>query len=374
MVRVRNSLKKKLKSNTFHKTIYFNRMKSKLHLSSGEIFTGISPDWQEDIYFGEVVFSTGMTGYTESLTDPSYTGQILVFTYPLIGNYGVPNKEKWESEKIHAAGVIANDVTEYPSHYETKKSFSDWLKDQKIPLITGIDTRALTLRLRDQGSLLGAICKLDQTPDKFIDPNENHLVKKVSPKCAETYRHKGKKLIIIDCGMKENILRNFLKYPLNIKRVPFDYDFTNEEYDAVFISNGPGDPVVCKETIEIIKKVLNQKKPTFGICLGSQLIALSIGAKTYKLKFGHRSQNQPCFDEIKRKSILTSQNHGYAIDEKTLPNDWMVYFRNLNDCSIEGIKHKNLPFFAVQFHPESSPGPLDSEYLFNEFYKLIEGE
>jgi len=348
-------------------------MKSKLHLRSGEIFTGISPDWQEDIYFGEVVFSTGMTGYVESLTDPSYSGQILVFTYPLIGNYGVPQKAKWESEKIHAAGVVVSNTTEFPSHYENEKSFLNWLKDQKIPLITGVDTRALTLRLRDNGSSIGAIYKSDKAPNRFIDPNENHLVKKVSSKTVQTYnKNKGKKLIVVDCGMKENILRYFLKYPLEIKRVPFDYDFTNEDYDAVFISNGPGDPKLCIETIQIIQKVLTRKKPTFGICLGSQLMAHAIGAKTYKLKFGHRSQNQPCFDEIIKKSILTSQNHGYAVDEKTLSDEWIVYFRNLNDQSVEGIKHKKLPFFAVQFHPESNPGPLDSEYLFDEFYKLIE--
>jgi len=351
-------------------------MKSKLCLSSGEVFNGHSPDWQDDIYFGEVVFSTGMTGYVESLTDSSYTDQILVFTYPLIGNYGVPQKAKWESEKIHAVGVVVSNITEFPSHYESEKSFLNWLKNQKVPLITGIDTRALTLRLRELGSSLGAICKFDKIPNKFIDPNENHLVKKVCSKIVQTYnkgKGKGKKLIIIDCGMKENILRHFLKYPLEIKRVPFDYDFTAEDYDAVFISNGPGDPKICTETIKIIQKVLTLKKPTFGICLGSQLMAHAIGAKTYKLKFGHRSQNQPCFDELTKKSILTSQNHGYAIDEKTLSDDWIVYFRNLNDQSVEGIKHKILPFFAVQFHPESSPGPLDSEYLFDEFYKLIEG-
>ena len=183
---------------------------------------------------------------------------------------------------------------------------------------------------------------------------------------------KGPKTIIaVDCGMKENILRHLLKFPVRVIRVPFDYDYTNEAYDGLFLSNGPGDPTVCKETIAILKKALLKKKPTFGICLGAQILALAIDATTYKLKFGHRGQNQPCRSEQNGKCLLTSQNHGYAIDEKTLPQEWRVTWRSLNDASVEGIAHKTLPFSAVQFHPESNPGPLDAAYLFEEFYQQL---
>lgn len=339
---------------------------SKLVLESGEVFPGFSPEWQEKVFFGEVVFSTGMTGYVESLTDPSFSGQILTFTFPLIGNYGVPSSDTWESEKVQASGVVAGWINRTPSHWDSEKSFLGWLEEQKVPLICGVDTRALTKLLRKKGVALGAICS-NKAPRKFVDPNEEHLVKKVCIPSKELYGTGKKKIIAIDCGMKENILRSLLKFDVKILRVPFDYDYSKEDYDGLFLSNGPGNPVVCKETIAILRKNIDRKKPIMGICLGAQLLALAIGGKTYKLKYGHRGQNHPCMDLEKKRAILTSQNHGYAIDEKSLPKDWKVFFRSLNDGSVEGIMHKKLPYFAVQFHPESHPGPTDAFYLFEKF-------
>lgn len=343
---------------------------SKLILESGEIFEGFSPKWQKEIFFGEIVFSTGMTGYVESLTDPSYAGQILTFTYPLIGNYGVPSQNAWESERIWASGVVAGSISTSPSHYLSTHSFIDWLKMQKVPLIVGIDTRALTKLLRKKGTALGAIYS-EKRPKTFIDPNREHLVQKVSVPKREVYGTGKKKIIAVDCGIKENILRCLQKFDTEIVRVPFDYDYSEEDYDALFLSNGPGDPKMCKETIAILKKALKKKKPIMGICLGAQLLALAIGAKTYKLKFGHRGQNHPCIDLEKKRAIITSQNHGYGVEEKSLPRNWKVFFRSLNDNSVQGIIHKTAPYFAVQFHPESSPGPTDAEYLFEKFIGLI---
>ncbi len=344
---------------------------SKLLLSSGEIFPGFSPSWQEELYFGEAVFTTGMTGYVESLTDPSYAGQILAFTYPLIGNYGVPSRETWESDQIQAAGVVTGYVSESSSHWDSECSFLEWLKQHKTPLITGVDTRELTKRLRKSGVSLAAIVMGDKKPRKFFDPNQTHLVSKVSLPSKEVLSKGEKRVIAVDCGMKQNILRCLSRFDLEIVRVPYDYDYTKEKFDGLFLSNGPGDPQKCTETIEILKKALKLKKPTFGICLGAQILSLAIGAATYKLKFGHRGQNHPCVDLEQKKCILTSQNHGYAIDEKTLPKDWKATFRSLNDHSVEGIAHRTLPFFAVQFHPEAHPGPTDAAYLFEKFYKLL---
>lgn len=342
---------------------------SKLVLRSGEEFSGFSPEWQEKNFLGEVVFSTGMTGYVESLTDPSYAGQILTFTYPLIGNYGIPSSKTWESEKIHAAGVVTGWVNPTPSHWAAEQSFTTWLEKQNVPLITGVDTRMLTKVLRKQGASLGAICKT--SPRTFIDPNATHLVSQVSIPHKKIYGEGKKKIIAVDCGMKENILRSLLKFDVQVIRVPYNYDYSHEDYDALFLSNGPGDPAMCQETIAILQKNLAKKKPVMGICLGTQLLALAAGAKTYKLPFGHRGQNHPCKDLLNKKAILTSQNHGFAIDEKTLSSDWKVLFRSLNDNSIEGIMHQHLPFFAVQFHPESHPGPNDGFYLFEMFIRMF---
>lgn len=344
---------------------------AQLVLETGEIFCGQAPVNQKDIAFGEVVFNTGMVGYVESLTDPSYAGQILVFTYPLIGNYGVSDKSTWESSQIHVKGVVMSELAPFYSSHSAQHSLIQWLAEHHIPYLVGVDTRALTKRLRTRGVIPGAICPSNVKPDHFEDFSGIPWVKNVSIKEPRIYGSGEKLVIAVDCGMKENIIRNLLNFPVRIKRVPHDYDFTNEPFDAVFVSNGPGDPVHCQATIGILKKALTKKKPTFGICLGTQLLALAAGAKTYKLPFGHRSHNQPCLDLASQRCFLTSQNHSYAVDETTLPNDWQVSFRNLNDQSVEGIEHKHLPFFAVQFHPEAAPGPLDTQWLFQKFYDLI---
>lgn len=345
---------------------------AQLVLNTGEVFHGRGPAEQRDIYFGEVVFNTGMVGYVESLTDPSYAGQILTFTYPLIGNYGVTPPSSWESTKIHVQGVVLSELASFYSNHAAESSLFDWLQAQQIPFITGVDTRALTKALRTHGVVPGAIAPASlTTPPQFVDFGKINWVEEVSIKEPVTYGSGEKLIIAIDCGMKENILRCLTKLPLRVKRVPYNYDFTEEAFDGVFISNGPGDPERCVETVALLQKVLARKKPVFGICLGTQLMALAIGAKTYKLSFGHRSQNQPCLDLASKRCFLTSQNHGYAVDEATLPADWRVSFRNLNDNTVAGIEHQTLPFFSVQFHPEAAPGPLDTQWLFKKFYDLL---
>jgi carbamoyl-phosphate synthase small subunit len=326
--------------------------------------------------FGEVVFNTSMVGYVESLTDPSYAGQILVCTYPLVGNYGVPDKKDWESEKIQVAGLIVSEYCDSPVHSDSEQTLSEWLKFHNIPAIQGVDTRELTKKLREHGVMLGSLG--EKVPKKFLDPNVENLVAKVS--CAEvkTYKNNSKnkseiKIVAVDCGMKENIVRSFLKtgdelkINLRITRVSWDYNFNDLEYDGLFLSNGPGDPTQCAETIKNIKTAVKNKKPILGICLGNQLLGLATGAKTYKLKYGHRSQNQPCVNLEDGKCCITSQNHGFAIDEKTLDRNWKVWFVNGNDKTLEGIKHKTLPMYSVQFHPEAAPGPTDTAWIFEKF-------
>lgn len=344
-----------------------------LYLANGDKFKGYIPAWLDGSFDGEVVFNTGMTGYPESLTDPSYSGQILTFTFPLLGNYGVANKSTWESNKIQVAGVVLHELFLNPEHHSSEQGLLAWLEQEKVPVIIGVDTRALTKVIREHGVLLGAISTKTSAPKKFNDPNTEHLVKKVSCKKAETYGKSKLKIIAVDCGIKQNIINNFLQFPVTIKRVPFDYDYSFEDYDGLFLSNGPGDPEVCIETIEILKKAMNKhpERPIFGICLGSQILGLAIKAKTYKLPFGHRGQNQPVIDTETNKAYLTSQNHGYAVDEKTLPKDWIVSFRHLNDNTVAGIKHKNDLYEAVQFHPESCPGPEDTQYLFKKFIDVM---
>ena len=344
---------------------------SKLTLENGFAFEGISPNWQTNPVVGEVVFTTGMTGYPESLTDPSYAGQILLFTYPLIGNYGVPPKDRWESEKIHAVAVVVGEACVNWSHYTGLSSLTEWLEQQQIPILTGVDTRAITKILRGSGTLNGAITYEDQPIPSLCNSNTHHWVSHVSLTSKRQYGKGKKKIIAVDCGMKENIIRSLSAFPVMIERVPHDYDYSNEDFDALFVSNGPGDPIQCVETIKILKKAMKQNKPIFGICLGAQLMALAAGARTYKLPFGHRGQNQPCLDVESRRCYLTSQNHGYAIDASSLSKEWGVTFTNLNDQSVEGIAHRRKPFFSVQFHPEATPGPTDTQWLFEKFYQLL---
>lgn len=348
---------------------------AKLTLEDGTVFTGKSFGSEKSVA-GEVVFYTAMTGYPESLTDPSYTGQILVSTYPMIGNYGVPFNKKengihkyYESHKLHISGLIISDYSFEFSHWNAEKSLSDWLKEYEVPGLFDIDTRALTKILREKGSMLGKIEFEDEID--FYDPNKENLVAVVSCKEREVYGDGEHKVILIDCGVKNNIIRCLLKRGATVIRVPWDYDFTNEEFDGLFISNGPGDPATCDATVEHIQNVIGVEKPIMGICLGNQLLARAAGAETYKLKYGHRSHNQPVLLTGTNKCYITSQNHGFAVATETLPNDWEPLFTNVNDETNEGIRHKTKPFFSTQFHPEASSGPVDTEFLFDEFIKNI---
>jgi len=344
---------------------------AKLILKDGSEYQGYSFGYPKNVN-GEVVFTTGMVGYVESLTDPSYTGQILLCTYPLIGNYGVPaGLHNFESNGIKIRALIVSSYIDNYSHWQASTSLAEWLKQNKIPAIFGIDTRALTKKIRTTGVILGKIIINNKSKINLEDPNKLNLVSEVSVKKPIYYSKGKKKIILIDCGMKLSILRNLLKLGITVKRVPWDYNFSNEEYDGLFISNGPGDPAKCEQTINNVKLALQKKIPMFGICLGSQIMALASGAKTYKMKFGHRSQNQPCLELGTRRCYLTTQNHGYAIKINTLPSDWQPWFTNVNDQTNEGIKHKYRPFSAVQFHPEANPGPNDTNYLFAEFIKSM---
>ncbi len=363
-----------------HVTRQTSAPRADLILEDGTKLSGILIGAQKSVV-GEVVWNTGMVGYPESLTDPSYEGQILVFTYPLLGNYGIPGdkkingiEENFESEKIHTTAIIVSEYSEKFSHFAAKKSLGDWMEENDVPGITGIDTRALTQHLRTNGAMLGKIVVNKEDPGKFFDPNKINLVAQVSTKAPKTYKASGKKtVILVDCGIKNNSIKNFLNRGVSVIRVPWNYNFLDKgpKFDGVFLSNGPGDPMLVTETHELVRKTLKKKIPTFGICLGNQLMSIAAGAKTYKLKFGHRSQNQPCMNLEDKRCYITSQNHGFAVNEKTIPKDWKVYFENVNDGTVEGVKHKSLPFFAVQFHPESTPGPVDTEFLFDEFIKFL---
>ena len=341
----------------------------KIFLEDGTLFEGQSFGAASNAA-GEVVFNTGMTGYVESLTDPSYAGQILVCTYPLIGNYGVPDKKFFESEKIQVAGLVVAEYSGNYSHHAAEKSLGEWLKESGVPAITGVDTRALTKKLREHGVMLGQLSN-GKAPKKFTDPNEENLVARVSIRNRKVYGNGPIKIIAVDCGMKENIVRSMTRPETTLIRVPWDYDFTTEEYDGLLLSNGPGDPTMCAATITNIRKAMSEGKPILGICLGNQLLALAAGARTYKLKYGHRSQNQPCLDASTGRCYITSQNHGYAVDAKSLPPDWEEWFTNANDGSNEGIRHKTKPWRSVQFHPEASPGPTDTAWIFDEFLKSL---
>jgi carbamoyl-phosphate synthase small subunit len=345
-------------------SFFIKKRPAYLTLSDGASFKGFYVGSGPETV-GEVVFNTGMTGYVESLTDPSYRGQILVFTYPMIGNYGV-QLDDTESQKIQVSGVIVNQAAERYSHSRADHGLLKWLNSQGVPLLTGVDTRELTKYLRTRGTMLGKISSKKSANDLKLDfkPESSIRAKVYNP------RHKTK-VILVDCGAKGNILKNLTKMPLQVKLVPHDYDYTNEAYDGVLLSNGPGDPVDYQKTIKIAAKNLKKNKPMFGICLGSQIMALAAGARTYKLHFGHRGHNQPCLHSSSGRCYITSQNHGYAIDEKSLPQDWQVTFRNLNDDSVEGIEHKSKPFFSVQFHPEACPGPTDTGWLFERFFQTV---
>ncbi len=351
-----------------------------LLLEDGTSFQGYSFG-HESSTSGEVVFNTAMTGYPESLTDPSYEGQILVTTFPLLGNYGVPPEQQssanlsryYEGDRIHCRAIIAQDYSWKHSHWLAERSLSDWLIEQGVAGVYCIDTRALAKHLREKGSMLGKIIIDGQNPDDtpWYDPNKENLVAKTSCTGVETYGEGNKTVVLVDCGVKHNIVRCLTRRGVKVVRVPWNYDFTSMPYDGLFISNGPGNPDFAQATVDNIRKAMEIGKPICGICMGNQLLAKAAGATTYKLKYGHRSHNQPVNRVGSKQCFVTSQNHGFAVDQATLPADWEPLFVNMNDGTNEGIRHKSRPFFSAQFHPEASSGPRDTEFLFDEFVSML---
>ena len=323
---------------------------------------------------GEVVFNTGMVGYTEALTDPSYRGQILVLTYPLIGNYGVADPTRstveFESGRIQVSGLIVSEICREPNHWNALQTLSHWLESEGVPGLASLDTRALTKRLRTHGTMMGSI-GIGEAAVPVPPASDFDLVSEVTVSRPMTYSKGEKKVILIDCGCKESIVRNLLDRNITVQRVPYDYDFLEEDFHAVLISNGPGDPKQCRTTVAHLQTAMKRDVPIFGICLGNQLLALAAGADTFKLKFGHRGHNQPCLDLKTGRCYITSQNHGYAVKNETLPGGWEPWFVNANDGTNEGIRHVSKPFMGVQFHPEACPGPLDTTHLFDEFLQLV---
>jgi carbamoyl-phosphate synthase small subunit len=348
----------------------------KLILEDGSVFAGKSFGYHGSVS-GEMVFNTAMTGYPESLTDPSYKGQILVSTYPLIGNYGVPSKEAengipkfYESDEIHIAGLVISEYSFGYSHWNAQKSLGDWLKEYKVPGIFGIDTRSLTQLLRENGPMLGKVVA-DDVDVEFYNPDIHNLAAMVSTKEKLVYGNGKYRVVLLDTGAKYNILRCLLKRDTTVIRVPWDYDFTQEEYDGIVLSNGPGNPALYEASVNNIRKALQGDKPIFGICLGNQLMGIAAGGSTHKLKYGHRAHNHPVKMVGTDKCYITSQNHGFVLDTDSLDSDWEPYFINLNDNTNEGIRNKKKPFFSTQFHPEASGGPTDTEFLFDNFMDLV---
>ena len=352
-----------------------------LVLSDGTKFKGKSFGSEKPVA-GEVVFNTAMMGYPESLTDPSYAGQLMVLTYPLVGNYGVPpfSIEQngiatfMESDKIYAQAIIVSDYSEAYSHWNAKESLADWLKREDVPGITGVDTRELTKVLREHGVMMGQII-FDDEPDNIPTAEYEGVnwVDKVS--CKDIIRYNegaGRKVVLVDCGVKNNIIRCLINRGVEVIRVPWNYDYTGMQFDGLFLANGPGDPDMCVDAVEILKKQMSaSRKPICGICMGNQLLAKAGGATVYKLKYGHRSHNQPVREVGTNRCYVTSQNHGYAVDASTLGNDWRELFINMNDGSNEGIRHLSYPWFSSQFHPEACSGPVDTEFMFDRFIETL---
>ena len=382
-----------------------NRKKAILILEDGSQFEGWSFGAEKEVA-GEVVFNTAMTGYPESLTDPSYAGQLMVLTYPLVGNYGVPPftimdnglPVYMESEKIHVEAMIVSDYSEEYSHWNACESLESWLVREGIPGVTGIDTRALTKKIRERGVMMGRIVfeGMDKGQWEMGNYGDINYVDRVSCKEIIIYENNAsrsfpvntpvdeincqlsidncqsrKRVVLLDCGVKANIIRSLLNRNLTVVRVPWNYDFNGLDYDGLFLSNGPGDPDTCEAAVWNIREALQGDRPICGICMGNQLLAKAGGATIYKLKYGHRSHNQPVRMVGTERCFITSQNHGYAVDEKTLGSDWEPLFVNMNDGTNEGIRHRTKPFFSSQFHPEACGGPLDTDFIFDKFTALL---
>ena len=361
-------------------------------LEDGTVFDGIGFGYPSEIA-GEVVFNTGMVGYTETLTDPSYRGQILCLTYPLVGNYGVPSydiKDEYglpkffESDRIQIKGLLIHDLSNIASHWSCTKTLDQWLYEEKVPGIYSIDTRELTKKLRVHGVMMGAIVVSENTINeslmKKVLANARYeglnFMPEVSTSETREYGDKSRNcIIVLDTGVKYSIIRNIMRTGYRVVRLPWDATYEQMmSYNpkGVVISNGPGNPKTCTSTIKTASKLINTSTPTLGICLGNQILALAGGADTYKLRFGHRGQNKPCVDKRNSQVYVTSQNHGYGIDPKSLAKTGFgVWFSNADDNTVEGIEHKSKPIIAVQFHPEASPGPYDCMFVFDRFREII---
>ena len=365
-----------------------------LVLEDGTRLRGVSFGYEGEVK-GELVFTTGMVGYPESLTDPSYKGQMLVMTYPIVGNYGVPNDEidqyglpmHFESDKVQVAALIVADYSHHHSHWNSQRSLSQWLTEQKVPALYGLDTRLLTKKIREKGALRARIefeaeVTLGGTDDGFEDVNARNLVAEVSITEPVVYgKGNTHKVLALDCGIKVNIIRSLVQRNCEVTLLPWDAPLKEriKESDGLFLSNGPGDPAMLGTVTNHVREVLEGMqdgslpvKPVFGICLGNQLLGMAAGAVTYKLPFGNRGQNQPVLNLLNNKCVITPQNHGYALDADKLPAGWKPLFVNRNDDSNEGIMHETLPWFSAQFHPEAKCGPSDTSFLFDQFVEAMD--
>jgi len=372
-------------------TAQFNsseNLPASLKLKSGQTFTGTSFGAPKSV-FGEAVFTTSLVGYNESMTDPSYRGQILVFTQPLIGNYGVPSTERdmygllkhFESDRIQVQGIICNDYAIRYSHWNAVESLAEWCSRHGVPAISGVDTRAITHLLREQGSTLAKIAVGEEALDgnldyHFADPNLRNLVSEVSTKKTVHYNNEGDvRIAVLDCGVKQNIIRCLIKRGAAVTVLPWNSKISNEEFDGLFISNGPGNPMKCQETVKNLEVALDTyQRPIFGICMGNLLLGMAAGLSPYKLPYGNRGHNQPAINQLTGNCVITSQNHGYALNDTIMPAGWRKFFVNANDKSNEGIRHVSRPHCSVQFHPEAKGGPQDTEYLFDDFLSQVRAD
>ncbi len=354
-------------------------MKAALALEDGTYVEGKAFGAEKDAE-GEIIFCTAMTGYVEALTDPSYKGQILMMTYPLIGNYGVCT-EDFESDGIHVEAFVVRELCKKPSNWRSEMTLDEFLKQYDVPGIEGVDTRMLTKKIRIYGTMKAALAVGDVDKDELVRRAREQpfigdidLVDKVCVREPKRYDSGGKlEVVLVDCGVKMSIVRQLMKRGVNVTLVPYDYPadkILEMDPNGVFISNGPGDPARVKPAIETIRKLAG-KLPMAGICLGHQLISLAMGAKTFKLKFGHHGANQPVKDFETGRVFISSQNHNFAVDEKTLPRDMEVTQINLNDMTVEGIVHKDIPLVTVQYHPEAGPGPHDTYFFFDRFVEML---